>query len=341
EVKRFSVLRAIRSLAEKDSKLAGIEREAHQAICKRLGVLESPHGGLFIPADVQMAGRAQQRDLTVGTPTAGGNLVATDLLAGSFIELLRARSVVAGLGATMLPGLVGNVQIPKQTGASTAYWLANEAAAITESQQTIGQVPLTPKTLGAYTELSRLLMLQSTPAADQMVMADLARVLALAIDLAALEGPGTGGAPTGISATSGIGAVTGTSLAYAGIVEFQTDVAAGNALTPNSAFVTTPTVAGLLMQRARFSNTDTPLWSGTVLDGQMGGYRATTTTQVTAASMVFGDFSQVVIGEWGFLEIGLNPYANFTAAISGIRAIQTVDIAIRQAAAFSRATSIT
>ena len=345
EVKRFSVLRAVRSIVDKDNRLAGLEREAHEAICQRLGIKDSPHGGLFIPADVQMArgigAGAQQRDLTVGTPTAGGNMVATDLLGGSFIELLRARSVVARLGATMLPGLVGNVQIPKQTGAATAYWLANEATAITESQQTIGQVPLTPKTLGAYTEISRLLMLQSTPAADQMVMNDLARVLSLAIDLATLEGSGASGQPTGISATAGIGSVTGTSLAYAGIVEFTTDVAAGNALVPGCAFVTTPAVAGLLMQRQRFASTDTPLWTGTVLDGTLGGYGATTTTLVTAASMTFGDFSQVVIGEWGFLEIGLNPYANFTAAVTGIRAIQTVDVAIRQAAAFSRATSIT
>ncbi len=342
EVKRYSVLRAIRALVDKDWSHAGLEREVHQAILKRAGMDQSVNGGFFVPVDVQHAqlGNAR-RDLTVGTPTAGGNLVATDLAASSFIELLRARAVVARLGATMLSGLVGNVAIPRQTGAATANWLANEAAAITETQQTIGQLALTPKTLGAYTEVSRLLMMQSTPAADQMVMNDFARVLALAIDLAALEGPGTGGAPTGISATAGIGSVTGTTLAYAGIVEFQTDVAAGNALTPSCAYVTTPAVAGLLMQRQRFASTDTPLWTGSVLDGTMGGFTATTTTQATAASMTFGDFSQVVIGEWGFLEMALNPYANFAAAITGIRAIQTVDVGIRQAAAFSRATSIT
>lgn len=337
EVRRFSVLRAVRAMAEKDPRVAGIEREANAAICKRMGIQEAPHGGFFVPMDVQ----GHKRDLTAGTPTAGGNLVATNLAASSFIELLRARSVVAGLGATMLPGLVGNVAIPKQTGAATAYWLANEAAAATESQQTIGQVPLAPKNLAAYTEVSRQLMLQSTPAADQLVMNDFARVLGLAVDLAALEGPGTGGAPTGISATAGIGSVTGTTLGLAGIIEFQTDVAAGNALSANSAYVTTPNVAALLMARQRFASTDTPLWGGNVLDGNVMGYRATTTTQVTAASMVFGDFSNVVIGEWGFLEIALNPYASFAAAITGIRAIQTVDVAIRQAAAFSRATTIT
>jgi HK97 family phage major capsid protein len=267
--------------------------------------------------------------------------VATNLLASSFIELLRARSVVAGLGATMLPGLVGNVAVPKQTGAATAYWLTNEATAITESQQTVGQMALTPKTVGAYTELSRLLMLQSTPAADQMVLNDFNKQITLAIDLAALEGSGASGQPTGIANTAGIGSVTGTSLDYADILEFQSDVATGNALTTGSAYVTTPAVAALLMARQRFSSTDTPLWVGGMLDGQMSGFRATTTTQVTAASMVFGDFEQVVIGEWGMFELALNPYASFAAGITGIRAMQSVDVGIRQAAAFSRATSIT
>lgn len=333
--KRFSVFKAIRALTDKNWKGAEFELECHNEILKRSGLPEAVHSGFYVPLDVQ------KRDLTVGTPTAGGNLVATDLQASSFIDLLRARSRLAQLGATMLPGLVGNVGISKLTGAGTAYWLANEATAITESQQSIGQLTLSPKNLGAYTELSRTLMLQSTPAAEALVMNDLAQVLALAIDLAGFEGSGTGGQPTGIANTAGIGSVTGTSLANSGVIEFQTDTASANALSLNSAYITTPATAGLLMNRQRFASTDTPLWSGSVLDGQMGGFRATTSTQLAAASMIFGDFSQVVIGEWGMLEIALNPYANFTAAITGIRAIQSVDVGVRQAAAFSRAVSIT
>jgi len=336
ETRKFSVFKAIRALTDKSWKGAEFEQECHSEILKRTGLQEAIHGGFYMPLDIQ------KRDLTVGTPTAGGNLVATDLQASSFIDLLRARSLLAQLGATMLPGLVGNVAIPKLTGAATAYWLTNEATAITESQQTIGQLALAPKTLGAYTELSRLLMLQSTPAAEAMVMNDLSKVLALAIDLAGFEGSGASGQPTGISNTGGIGSVTGTSLALAGVIEFQTDVAAANALATGSAYVTTPTVAGLLKGRARISSTDSRcLWEGNVLDGQVDGYRASTTTQLTAGSMIFGDFSQVVIGDWGMLEIALNPYASFAAAITGIRAIQSVDVGVRQAAAFSRATSIT
>jgi HK97 family phage major capsid protein len=335
EGKRYSVLRAIRALTDKDWTNAGFERECHQAILKRSGMGEAPNNGFFVPYEVQ------KRDMTAGTANAGGVLVATDNLASSFIDLLRNRAVVAQLGATMLSGLVGNVTIPKQTGGGTAYWLTNEATPITESQQTLGQLSMTPKNVGAYTEISRQLMMQSSPAADMLVMNDLSRVLALAIDLAALEGSGASGQPTGISNTGSIGAVTGTSLAYAGILEFQTDVAAANALAGNCAYVTTPAVAALLATRQRFSSTDTPLWNGNVLDGTMSGFRAMSTNQLTAASMIFGDFSQVVIGEWGMLELALNPYANFTAAISGVRAIQTVDVGIRYAGAFSRATSIT
>lgn len=337
EGKRYSVLRAIRALTDKDWTNAGFERECHQAILKRSGMGEAPNNGFFVPYEVQV----QKRDMTAGTANAGGVLVATDNLASSFIELLRNRAVVAQLGATMLSGLQGNVTIPKQTGGGTAYWLTNEATAITESQQTLGQLSMTPRNVGAYTEISRQLMMQSSPAADMLVMNDLSRVLALAIDLAALEGSGASGQPTGISNTASIGAVTGTSLAYAGILELQTDVAAANALAGNCAYVTTPAVAALLAARQRFSSTDTPLWNGNVLDGTMSGFRAMSTNQLTAASMIFGDFSQVVIGEWGMLELALNPYANFAAAITGVRAIQTVDVGIRYAGAFSRATSIT
>ena len=333
EVKRYSVLRAIAAAASGNWKDAGLELEAHRAIEAKIG--PSRRQGVYVPYEVQ------KRDLTAAGATTGQRLVATELRPQDFIEMLRARTRVAALGARMLTGLVGNVSIPKQTGAGTAYWLATESTAITESDQTIGQITMTPRNIGAYTEISKQLTMQSTPDAEMMVMDDLSRVLAIGIDTAAIAGTGASGQPTGITLTAGIGSVTGTSIAYAGMVEFQTDVAASNALADGCAYLTTPTVAGLLMQRQRFASTDTPLWSGTVLDGQAAGYRATSSTVVPAATMIFGDFSQVVIGEWGVLELEVNPYANFAAGIIGVRAWATVDVAIRQAGAFSVASSIT
>lgn len=336
EQKRYSLARALNALATGNWKDAGFERECHEALVKRDG--EGKNGGILVPYEIQKRQMAK-RDMNTGA-NGGGYLVETVNDAASFIDLLRNRTVVGALGATMLSGLKGNITIPKLTAAGTAYWLANETTAITEANQTIGQLAMSPKNVGAYTEYSRQLMLQSSPAIDMLIMNDLARVIAIAIDLAALEGNGSG-APVGIANTAGIGSVTGGSLAWADILEFQSDVAAANALAANCAYVTTPAVAALLAERVKFSSTASPIWEGSLLDGTVAGFRAAATNQLTAATMIFGDFSQVVIGEWGTLELAINPVANFAAGIVGVRAFQTVDVGIRYAGAFSRATSIT
>jgi HK97 family phage major capsid protein len=355
EAQAYSLRRALLAGSSGDWKDAGLELEAHTAIQKRLGFSPRMENGFFVPNDVQtlrrdfvnmeavrsMLAQYGRRDLTVGTATAGGNTVATNLLASSLIELLRNRSVLMQLGARMLSGLVGSVAIPKQSGAATGYWLTNEATAITESQQTIAQVTMAPKTVGCYTEFSRQLLLQSSLDVEQFITDDFARVIGLAIDVAGLRGAGSGGEPLGITGTAGIGAVTGTSLAWAGIVECQTDVGTANALTNDCAYLTTPAVAGLLMQRQRFASTDSPIWMGSLLDGLVAGLRAAASAQMAAATMLFGDFTQVIVGEWGTFEIATNPYANFAAGITGVRGMQSVDIGIRQAGAFTYSSSIT
>jgi len=334
EVARYSVFRAMRAAAENDWKDAGLELEAHRELSKRFGAGQGKRS-FYVPLDVQ------KRDLVAATPSAGGNLVATDNI--SFIDILRARSVAMRMGAMRMTGLVGNVTVPRQTGAATAAWLANEGAGVSESDQTFSQMALSPKNVAAYTEISRQLMMQSSPSAEMIVMNDLAAVVALAVDSAAIQGTGLTGQPTGIISTSGIGSVTGTSIAYAGILEFQTDVMAANALInpATSGYVCTPAVAALLAIRQRFASTDTPLWEGGLMDGRVAGFAAMSSTQMPASRVLFGDWSQLVIAEWGALELDVNPYANFPAGITGVRAFYTVDVGVRYAASFSYSTAIT
>ncbi len=337
EIKNYSLMRAIQAAADKNWNKAGLELEVSREIAKRMNRMPDEYS-FFVPFEVQQRD-VQKRDLTVGTAGAGGYLVETQNV--GFVELLRNRSVAFNVGARRLSGLQGNLTIPKQSAAATAYWLSTEATAITESQQTFAQISMSPKTVGAYTEISRQLLLQSSPDAEGLVTSDLANVVALAVDLAVLNGSGASGQPTGILNTAGIGAVTGTSLDYADVLEFQTDVAAANVVPASGAYVTTPAVAALMMQRARFTSTDTPLWEGNIWDGRMSGFRAMSSNQIPAATMLFGDFSQVVVGEWGVLEIAINPQANFPAGIIGVRAMYSVDVAVRYASAFSAASSIT
>jgi HK97 family phage major capsid protein len=120
---------------------------------------------------------------------------------GSYIDMLRNRSVVLRLGAQHLPGQRDALAIPRQAGAASVTWLPTEGSTIIESQQTIQQIAVTPKNVGAYTEISRQLLLQSNPSAEQLVVADLAAISALAMDDAGLNGDGSGGKPTGIRST--------------------------------------------------------------------------------------------------------------------------------------------
>lgn len=348
EQRRYSITRAIAAAAGNNWSKAGFELECSREISSRMG---KPPEELrfFVPFEVQhrqlpvsdAARRAlmAQRDLTVASASGGGYLVGTENV--SFVEMLRNRSVAFRMGAQRLGGLRGNITVPKQTGAATWYWLSSETTAITESQQTLGQLALSPKTGGAYTEISRQLLLQSTPDAEVMVTADLGRVGGLGVDVAVLRGSGASGEPTGIVNTAGIGSVTGTSLDFAKVLEFQTDIAAANVVPERGGYVSTPAVAALMMQRVKFSGTASPLWEGSVWDGSMCGFGAMSSNQMSAATMLFGDWSSVVVAEWGVLEIEVNPYANFAAGIIGVRAMVSIDVGLRYPTAFSYASSIT
>ena len=332
DTRQFSLSRAVLAIANENWTNAGFEAECSREIAKRLGLVADPKK-FFVPMDVQ------KRDLTVATGSAGGNLVQTSNQ--SFIDILRNLSVAQRMGVTNLSGLQGSVTIPKLTTSATPVWLANEAATITESTPVFGQLALTPKTVGAYNEISRQLLLQSSPTADSIVSTDLARVLATAVDLAVIAGSGAAGQPLGIIGTAGIGSVTGTAIAYAGILEFQTDTAAGNALFATSGYITTPLVAGLLKARVKFASTASPIWEGPMHAGNVDGYQAMASQQVPTGNILFGDFTKVILAEWGVLQVEVNPYANFQAGIVGIRAMYTIDVGVRYAAAFSLATGVT
>lgn len=322
ETQQYSIMNAYRALVTGNWKNAGLEREASISIQDKLG---RESRGFFVPWEVQT--RAQNTQ----TMTAGGSLVATDLRPGSFIDLLRANSVVMGLGANMLPGLVGNVDISKQTGASTFYWLG-EGEDGTDSELTFGVVSLAPRTVAGAIPITRRMMMQSTPSIDALVINDLSIGAALAMDDAILEGDGVK-KPLGIVSVTGVNTQTVSSAGsptWAELVGFETKVSAANALAGNLAYVTTPTVRGNLKTTAKDSG------SGLFLleNGNANGYPVAATSQLTASRIIFGNFSDVLIGMWGVLDIEAD---KSTLAASGgtvMRAFQDCDSAIRHAESF-------
>jgi HK97 family phage major capsid protein len=219
--------------------------------------------------------------------------------------------------------------------------LTTEVSEIDESTQTIVQVVMTPKTVGAYTEISRQLLLQSTPGAEGIVSDDLAQVVAIAADYAALNGNGLAGQPLGVVYTPLVGTQSGTTLSYAGVLGMQSDLAVANITPIRGGFVGTPATAAIMMAEMKVSNTFSPCWEGNMWDGQMVGFPAMSSNQILTAGLIFGDWQELVIGEWGVLEVEVNPYANFKAGIIGVRAMYSMDVAVRRPLAFSWSVTVT
>jgi HK97 family phage major capsid protein len=251
EVREFSFVRLMHALANpKDrgaQERAKFEQEVSQAAASKSG--KAPQGFL-VPADVMrapmlglsregagaavmqqlLARMLGQRDLTVGASTAGGHTVGTNLLAASFIDLLRNRMVLQRMGVFVLNDLVGNIAIPRQTGGATAYWVA-ESGAPTESAAAVDQVTMSPKTVGAFTDYSRKLLIQSSIDVEAFVRADLTRVIGLELDRVGLYGTGSSNQPTGVKNQSGINTsdFAANAPTFAEIVGLETLVAADNA----------------------------------------------------------------------------------------------------------------
>lgn len=344
DLDNYSITRALRAAQSKDWTHAGLELEANKELTKRLGRLPKSPSSFFVPLDAMVRQHKvpQQRDMTVAGVSGSNYLVSTNNQPGSFIEMLRNNSVTLAMGVTRLSGLQGNVTIPKMTAGNTAYWLADESTQITESQPTLGQLALSPKNVAAMTELSHLLMQQSSPDVEALVMNSIARDIALAVDVGVLRGSGNSGQPTGIVTTGSIGAFTGTSLAAAGLLDAQADVAAANALNPGCGYVTTPAVAALLMARPELPSTGTTrMWKGNMREGSIFDFPAMSSAQMSSATMLFGWWPSVVLAEWGVLELMTNPFSDFTRGLTAIRGWYTCDVGVRYAGAWSYSSSIT
>lgn len=365
EQRSYSIIRAVQAHLEKDWSKAGFELECSREIEKRSG---KSTGGFFVPmADLKVDFRSAlnartivgQRDpYATYNPAAAGVLVETELDAASFIDILRNRPLVMQLGTRMLTGLVGNLDLPRRTGTSVAYWVA-EGAGPAESEGTFDLLQFRPKTLGVLTAMTRLMMIQSTPDIEMLARDDLAQVMSLEIDRACIDGSGTAGQPRGILQTPGIGSVSlgtnGGNITMDALIDLETLVAVANADIGSLNYLTNSKVVGGLKKLK--SPGGEHLWNGSAeglkpgTPGYINGYRVARTNQVPANkskgsatnlnSLIYGNFQDLIVASWSILEILPNPYgAGYAAGNVEIRALQTIDIQIRHAESFAAATDI-
>jgi len=330
EANQFSLIRLMDALSRPNDpacqRAAGFENDVCNAAENQIGG-DYQARGRFVPPEVMT------RVLSVGTATDGAELVAANLLAGSYVEVLRNNMVVLQAGATMLPGLVGTVEIPRQTSGNASTWVSAEDGDATVSDPQFDQITMAPKDLASYTEVTRRLLMQSTPAIEGIVRNDMAIAQALGIDAAAFYGTGSSGQPTGITAASGINTLDFAAAAptYAETVNMVTQTITSNALFGSLAYV----ISGASWEDAMITTKDSG--SGQFImatDGTINSYQALVSTQVTAEDWIFGNWADLLIGEWGGLEINVDPFTHSLKGKIRFVTFKTVDLAVRHPESF-------
>jgi HK97 family phage major capsid protein len=344
EQKRYSLLRAIDSMA-KHGRVTGFEAEVSEEIARNTGKAAR---GFYVPMSM-----FAKRDILTTSPANGSNIIAEDYMAGEFIDALRANLVIGSLGARMMTGLKGDVAIPKMGTTSTVAFVG-ENSAPSESAQSFSQVTMSPKTLASFTDISRKLAIQSDPSVEQIIREDILQSFARKIDEVAIEGGGSN-EPTGILGTNGIGSAAmgsnGGAITYAKLVELEREVAIDNALMGNLAFLTNPKVVAAMRTRPRQTS---GVEGNFILNDTnvLLGYNVASTTLVPSdltkgtasnvcSAVIFGNFSDLMIGMWNSPDVLVDPYTGSSAGTIRIAAFQEVDVKVRHAESFAAIKDVT
>jgi HK97 family phage major capsid protein len=335
ELRDYSLTRALAWGAGIAGIDAGREREVDAEL---RATTKRNFEGVAVPTEI-----FEKRVLTTGAPAGGpgSNLVPTEFLANEYISALTASTVIASLGARTLSGLMGNVEIPGEKAAPTVAWIA-ENAALSATDPQFRQVTLAPKHVGSLSEFSRNMLLQTSPGIEGILRQMMARDIALEMDRVAINGGGAN-QPVGILAASGT-----QTQAYATSL-FHT---AGNMIEkaktanvgPNRAFLSTPRVERIA---ALALTTDKlPVGLPNIFHQQRADFTNLAPDNLGAgtneSAMIYGDFSELLIGLWSALDILVNPY-EATAYSKGnvmVRTLATADIALRNPTAFVKATGV-
>lgn len=335
--KKYNILAAIRSLASKNPDEAGFEREVSDEIAKRTGRTAT---GMFIPDCIFMRSAMDK--------TAAAGLVATDTLFGEMIDALVAETVLGRAGAATLSGLVGDIALPKGS-AATAYWVTAEGGDATETTPTVAQVTGSPHTIGAYTDITRKLLLQSGVSAQGFVIDALRGALARGIDAAGFSGSGSSGQPTGIENVVGVQTVSmvAGSPTKANMVEFWQKLITAN-VAGRKAFVASPAVKGLLSKTLDYTAIEkgdsgiAAVTAGRYLceDDKVEGYDIFMSNLCNAKKLYFGDWSNLVLAFWSGIDLTVDPYSLSKSGGLRVVALQDMDIIVRHPEAFAIGTAL-
>ncbi|WP_241089968.1 phage major capsid protein [Pseudomonas viridiflava] len=321
EADRYSLIRALNAAATGDWSKAGLERAVNIAAAT---AMKKDARGFYVPHDILMRG------LSKGEAGKGGELVSTDLLLDQFADIMRNKTVMAQLGMKILTGLDGDIDLPKKTSGSSFVWLG-EGEDAQDSSFDFTTLNMTPKTIAGAIPVTRKLRKQASRSIESLIITDLLDGMGVAIDYAMLAGPG-GKAPLGLLNDVGVPGLVypSSGITFGKLVDMLTKIGTYNADRGALAYLTGIIERGAAMQKLKFEGVGGCIWE----DDKVNGHKAEATNQVPSDTWIFGDFSQVICGMWGVLDLKVD--AAKLAASDGLvlRAFQDVDVVNRRKESF-------
>lgn len=290
--KEFRLIKAIRDVANNRS-MDDVTKAVANA-----GAEEMRKSGLSFGGQIQLP--LESRTITVASEHE--DVIETEFT--NILEPLRAKNVLVGAGAKYLTNLVGDVQVPIM-GASNVGW-AGEVADAVSGDPSFSHVTLQPKRLTAYIDLSKQFIAQDSIAAEQLIREDLVAAINNKLEATILgDESGTTTQPQGM-----FDAISATSVsAYTDICNKEADIEDAN-VNGNCVYVMSNKAKAALRAMAKSSKSTQLVFE----NGEVDGTKALNTSHVAGKKYIYGDFSNLAIGQWGAIDLTVDPY---TLARSG------------------------
>lgn len=327
EEKQYSLSNALNAMYSGNTQNAGFELEVSQELASQMGTrLKS--GSILVPTTAFAVS-------ATGAGT-GKEFVPTEHRDDMLIEALYNKSVTKGLGVRVIPA-TADMFIPSGEGVAFSYLGENDA--IGEQTPGTGGVTVSPKRAGALVKVSDQHVLQASPSGDRWISQNLVNAASSFVDAMIIAGDGAGSNPTGIMNSTGVAASTVASPAWADLVNMIAEIQTNN--LEGNAFLSNPMVDALLKQTAKVAGSDSVMIKQ--LAAELMGYRHAITNNVptvagtpNTSSLVFGDFSEVVLADFGALELSVDREGeDFKRGMMSIRATLYNDVKVLRPNAFS------
>lgn len=312
---KFSLLKAINDVANNRQLDERAQEVVSNGIAEMRKAGQSFTGQIVLPMEMRSAIQA-----TVAT--AGQENVAEDKL--GILEPLRANLVLVNAGASYMTGLIGDVSIPVYSGSNVGW--AGEVSTATDGAGTFSEVTLSPKRLTAYIDVSKQFLIQDSNSAEEMLKRDIVAAISNKLEATILGSEaGSNTQPAGLF--NGVVADNAV-VTYKDIVAMEKNLEDAN-VRGDIRFIVSPSA------KADLKTTEKGTSDNYLMEGnELNGYPVMCTSAVTGKGVIMANWSDLVIGQWGGIDLVVDPYTQ--AANGKVRLVINAyfDAKPRRAAAF-------